>query len=184
MLEEKLPSNLHYHSIVHTIDVCQAIERIALMEGVVGEELFLLKTAALYHDSGFVQQYETNESIGADMAKDALHQFGYTPEQIEVVQQLILATKVPQQPNNHLEQIICDADLDYLGRDDFHSIADNLKLELLERNKIQNDKQWDEIQIKFLEAHHYFTSSAIKLRQEKKVKNIEDIKNRLSNYSN
>ncbi|MBL1180138.1 MAG: HD domain-containing protein [Bacteroidetes bacterium] len=184
MLEEKLPSNLHYHSIAHTKDVCQAIERIALMEGVVGEELFLLKTAALYHDSGFVQQYETNEAIGADMAKEALHQFGYTQEQIEIVQQLILATKVPQQPQNHLEQIICDADLDYLGRDDFHSIADNLKLELLERNKIQNDKQWDEIQIKFLEAHHYFTPSAIQLRQDKKLKNIEEIKNRLANYTN
>lgn len=184
MLEEKLPTNLHYHSIAHTKDVCQAIERIALMEGVVGEELFLLKTAALYHDSGFVQQYETNESIGADMAKDALHQFGYTPEQIEIVQQLILATKVPQQPNNHLEQIICDADLDYLGRNDFNTIADNLKLELLERNKIQNDKQWDEIQIKFLEAHRYFTNSAIKLRQEKKMENIKFIKERLSNYTN
>lgn len=182
MLKDKLPHNLHYHSLPHTLDVCQAIERIAIMEGVVGEEMFLLKSAALYHDSGFIEQYEKNEEIGAAMAQEALHQFGYTSEQIELIKQLILATSVPQQPKTHLEQIICDADLDYLGRDDFHEIADKLKRELLERNKIQTDKQWDEIQVKFLEAHTYFTQSAKDMRQEKKMLNLQEVKRRLQNY--
>ncbi len=106
----------------------------------------------------------------------------YTDEQIEVIHQLINATKIPHKPNNKLEEIICDADLDYLGGDEFHPIADKLKLELMEREIVKSDKQWDELQVKFLEAHHYFTDTAIRLRQPNKQKRIEEIKERLKNY--
>ena len=33
------------------------------------------------------------------------------------------ATKIPQTPLTKLEEIICDADLDYLGREDFFEIS-------------------------------------------------------------
>ena len=83
-----------------------------------------------------------------------------------------------------MEEIICDADLDYLGRDDFHDIADNLRRELRDHGKIKSDRMWDEIQVKFLTQHKYFTKSAIKLRQAKKLIHIEEIKKRLeeNNY--
>jgi len=178
-LREELPDNLHYHDINHTIDVCAAVERLALMEGVEGDDIFLLKTAALYHDGGFVEEYAKNEPIGARMAREVLPQFGYDEAQIQKIEELILATRVPQQPKNKLEEIICDADLDYLGRDEFHFIADKLKRELMERNIIQNDIEWDTLQVKFLEAHHYFTGTAIKLRQKMKEKRIIEIKERL-----
>ena len=116
------------------------------------------------------------------MAAEVLQKFGYTDEQIKTIQELILATAIPQQPKNKLQEIICDADLDYLGRDDFHTIADLLKKELLERGKITSDRQWDEIQVSFLTAHKYHTQSAIKLRQAKKLKHLEEIKERLKNY--
>jgi hypothetical protein len=69
--------------------------------------------------------------------------------------------------------------LDYLGRDDFHQISDTLRRELRDHGKINSDRLWDELQIKFLEAHRYFTPSAIKLRQTKKQKHIDEIKQRL-----
>ncbi|MCB9360458.1 MAG: HD domain-containing protein [Flavobacteriales bacterium] len=181
-LEKELPNNLHYHDLRHTLDVCAAVERIALMEGVEGDDIFLLKTAALYHDAGFVKQYSNNEEIGAALAKEVLPRFGYTDEQIEVIHQLIKATKVPQQPKNKLEEIICDADLDYLGGNDFHLIADKLKRELMERDIVQTDKQWDELQIKFLEQHRYFTKTAIELRRDNKKARIEEVKERLKTY--
>lgn len=181
-LEDNLPANLHYHSIQHTKDVCAAVERLALMERIEGDDIFLLKTAALYHDAGFIKQYAQNEIFGAEMARKVLPKFGYTEKQIDKICELIMATRVPQQPKNHLEEIICDADLDYLGRDDFHPIAEKLKKELMERNFIKTDKEWDELQIKFLEAHRYFTKSAIRLRREKKMKYVEEIKERLKTY--
>jgi len=181
-LKKELPDNLHYHDLRHTTDVCAAVERLALMEGIEGDDIFLLKTAALYHDAGFVHQYANNEDIGAALAREVLPRFGYTEEQIDTICKLIQATKVPQKPTNHLEQIICDADLDYLGGDEFHVIADKLKRELMERDMIQTDKQWDELQIKFLEAHTYFTKTAIKLRQANKLERVQEIKDRLKTY--
>lgn len=180
-LENELPSNLHYHDINHTKEVCAAVERLALMEGVLGDDIFLLKTAALYHDAGFIKQYAKNEDVGAALAQEVLPQFGYTQQQIEVIGQLISVTKIPHQPTNHLEEIMCDADLDYLGGDNFHQTADKLKLELMERKIVTTDKDWDELQIKFLESHKYFTKTALQLRQKNKEKRIEEIKKRLKN---
>ncbi|MDF1672514.1 MAG: adenylate/guanylate cyclase domain-containing protein, partial [Vicingaceae bacterium] len=181
-LKKELPDNLHYHDLRHTTDVCAAVERLALMEGIEGDDIFLLKTAALYHDAGFVHQYANNEDLGAELAREVLPRFGYTEDQLDTICKLIQATKVPQKPNNHLEQIICDADLDYLGGDEFHFIADKLKRELMERDMVQTDKQWDELQIKFLQAHTYFTKTAIRLRQANKMDRVQEIKDRLKGY--
>lgn len=175
-----LPQGLHYHGIHHTKDVCEAVERLAIWEGVKGEELYLLKTAALYHDAGFIDSYESNEPIGANLAKEMLPNFGYTEEQIKQVIELIEATKMPQNPNNHLEQIMCDSDLDYLGRQDFYSIAETLRQELVEFGKLEdNPMQWVEMNIGFLTGHKYFTKSSQNRRQPEKEKRIEELKNKL-----
>lgn len=185
ILRQKLSDKLYYHGIHHTYDVIEAAERLAIMEGVVDEDIFVLKSAATYHDAGFIEQYDANEPVGARLAAEILPKYGYTPEQVEKVFQLIYATRIPHDPQSHLEEIICDADLDYLGRDDFHSISDTLRRELREHGKINSDRLWDEIQVKFLTQHKYFTKSAIKLRQEKKRKHLEEIKQRLieNNYA-
>ncbi len=182
ILETQLSPNLHYHSIRHTKDVTKAVERLALMEGITDEDLFLLKSAATYHDAGFVEQYDANEEIGMRMAREILPKYGYTQEQIDVIDGLIKATEIPQSPKNLLQEIMCDADLDYLGRDDFHEVADLLRRELREHGKINSDRLWDEIQVKFLEQHTYFTKSAIKTRQAKKMKHLEEIKEKLKTY--
>lgn len=181
-LEKELPDNLFYHDLRHTTDVCAAVERLALMEGIEGDDIFLLKTAALYHDAGFVHQYSNNEDIGAALAREVLPRFGYTPEQIETIGKLIQATKVPQKPTNHLEEIICDADLDYLGGDEFYVIAEKLKKELMDRSMVTTDKEWDELQINFLSQHTYFTKTAIALRRENKNARLAEIKDRYKSY--
>lgn len=182
LLETELSPNLHYHSINHTKDVTAAVERLALMEGITDEDLFLLKSAATYHDAGFVEQYDKNEEIGMRMAREILPKYGYSQDQIDVIDGLIKATEIPQSPNTLLEEIMCDADLDYLGRDDFHDIASLLRRELREHGKIDSDRLWDEIQVKFLTAHTYFTKSAINTRQEKKMKHLKEIKVKLKTY--
>lgn len=179
LLDQQLSPKLHYHSVGHSKDVVNAVERIALLEGVTDEGLFLLKSAANYHDAGFIEQYDANEPVGARLAGEILPRFGYTQGDIKVIQDLIYATRIPHDPKNHLEEIICDADLDYLGRDDFHEIADNLRRELKEHGKIQSDRQWDEIQVGFLKLHKYFTPTAIETRQAKKLKHLKEVEERL-----
>lgn len=179
ILETQLSPKLLYHSINHTIDVTKSVERLAIMEGITDEDLFLLKSAATYHDAGFIEKYENNEAIGMRLAREILPKYGYTDEQIDVIDGLIKSTEIPQSPQSHLQQIMCDADLDYLGRDDFHEIADLLRRELREHGKLHSDRLWDEIQVKFLEQHTYFTQSAIETRRAKKLAHIEEIKKRL-----
>lgn len=179
ILEKGLSEKLYYHSINHSKDVVKAVERIALLEGVTDEGLFLLKTAAILHDAGFIERYEHNEEIGAKMARELLPKYGYTEQHIKTIVELIHVTEIPHRPINKLQEIICDADLDYLGRDDFEEIADRLRIELREMGKINSDRKWDEIQIKFLENHQYFTQTSIHSRQKKKEENIAKVRERL-----
>jgi class 3 adenylate cyclase/ligand-binding sensor domain-containing protein/predicted metal-dependent HD superfamily phosphohydrolase len=179
ILEKGLSDKLYYHCIEHTKDVVHAVERYALMEDVTDEGLFLLKSAATYHDAGFVESYEDNEHIGARMAEEMLPKFGYSQAHIDKIKALIFATKIPHAPKNKLEEIICDADLDYLGRADFHEIADKLRRELREHGKLTSDRAWDEMQAAFLSGHIYFTKTAIASRQAKKEQNLQEVKERL-----
>jgi predicted metal-dependent HD superfamily phosphohydrolase len=179
ILEKGLSKKLHYHCIEHTKDVVRAVERYALMEDVTDEGLFLLKSAATYHDAGFVESYEDNEYIGARMAEEMLPKFGYSQAHIDQIKALIFVTQIPHTPKNKLEEIMCDADLDYLGRTDFHEIADKLRRELREHGKLSSDRAWDETQVAFLSGHTYFTKTAIASRQAKKEQNLQEVKERL-----
>lgn len=179
LLGQKLDGSLYYHCLDHTQDVVRAAESIALQEGVTDEGLYLLKTASSYHDAGFIEKYDDNEPIGAAMAEEILPQFGYTDEHIAIVKELIYVTKIPHNPSNKLEEIMCDADLDYLGRDDFHQISDRLMRELKERGKIANRRQWDEIQVAFFHSHRFFTETSKRLRNVKKQANLREIQARL-----
>ena len=179
VLENGLSNKLHYHSIEHTKDVVKAVERIALSEGVTDEGLFLLKSAATYHDAGFVEQYDKNEPIGARLAEEILPKYGYKEQHIQTIKELIFVTQIPHQPKNKLEEIMCDADLDYLGRDDFHEIADRLRRELREHGKIDSDRKWDEMQVGFLNMHKYFTETSLRTRKDKKQKNLEEVMEKL-----
>jgi HD superfamily phosphodiesterase len=179
ILQKNLSDKLYYHSIKHTKDVVKAVERIALLEGVTDEGLFLLKTAAILHDAGFIERYEHNEPIGARMATEILPKYGYTEQHIKTIVELIHVTEIPHRPINKLQEIICDADLDYLGRADFEKIADRLRRELREMNKINSDRAWDNLQVKFLNQHRYFTKTAKETRQKKKEENLIEVLKRL-----
>ena len=176
-LESELPSNLYYHGLHHTKDECSAAEYLAKLENIQGEELTLLRTAAWYHDVGFIRQYQKNEPIAAEIACETLPKFGYTPQQIEVVRTCILATEIPQNPQTLLEKILCNADLDYLGRDDFYMIAQSLRREWIENGIFTNSlKVWYELQLKFLNMHQYHTQSAVALRNQAKQLHIAELK--------
>ena len=179
LLSERLPKDLYYHSLEHTKEVVKAVERIALLEGVRDEGLFLLKSAALFHDAGFIEQYEHNEPIGAALAEKMLPKYGYNEQHIKTIKELIYVTQIPHKPVTKLQEIMCDADLDYLGTEAFDEISDKLKRELMAKGKVHSNKEWDTIQIPFLKQHHYFTKTAIMTREKLKQEQIKKIEARL-----
>lgn len=178
-LQDELPRHLSYHSVAHVKDVLNAATSIAQEEGVSSDDLTLLKTAAVFHDSGFLFGAKDHEKRSCEIARQYLPDYGYAPVQIEKICGMIMATRLPQTPHNHLEEILADADLDYLGRDDFFTIGNQLYEELAMFGIITNEDDWNRLQIKFFESHHYFTATAIKLRQQKKEEHLAIIRSKL-----
>ena len=181
-LKNELDPRLGYHNIMHTLDVLEQAEVLAKQENVTDKhDLLLLKTAAVFHDSGFLFVYKGHEEKGCEIASESLRSV-FSEEDIKKVCGMIMATKIPQSPNTLLEQIICDADLDYLGRNDFEPISQTLHKEFIIFKIIPEDIIWDHIQIKFFESHHYFTGTSVSKRNEKKLKHLNTLKKR-SNWA-
>lgn len=175
-LREELTSKLTFHGLHHTLDVAKSAKEIALMENIDGADILLLETAALYHDSGFTRTYENHEAAGCDIVREILPQFGYNKIQIRKICGMIMATRIPQSPTNLLEQILCDADLYYLGRSDFYHIGNTLFKEFLYLGIVKNENDWNKRQVEFLSNHNYFTSSAIHMRKANKDKHLREVK--------
>ncbi len=175
-LESELPPNLDYHNVKHTIDVTTQVELIGLGEEVSDEDLLLLKTAALFHDSGHILGYVGHENFSTLIAREILPDFYYTQSQIDKICDLIMATEMPPNPKNKLEDIICDADLDYLGRSDMIPVSTSLYKELKKNNTVKSWNEWNRLQIKFISNHQYFTKTAMSLREVNKQKQIERIR--------
>ena len=179
-LEMDLPGYLFYHNVKHTVDVVTEVELIGWAEGCSDEEILLLKTAALFHDAGHIVAYDNHEFYGTQIAKEMLPGFNYTPDQIERICSIILSTKLPPKPTNLLENIICDSDLDYLGRSDFIPVSNTLYEELKAQNKMGSLNDWNKIQVKFISGHQYFTRTARSLREVNKKLQIERIQSLIS----
>jgi uncharacterized protein len=173
-LEGELPPSLPYHGIVHTRqEVVPAAERIATAEGMHGSSLYLLLTAAWFHDLGFVEQALYHELIGVRLAGQVLPAFGYKKQEVEVVRWAILATALPQAPQNLIDSILADADLATLGSENFQQRNHDLREEFALAGRPYSDEGWYSSQLRFLEYHRYFTRSARLLFDAQKQSNIE-----------
>lgn len=175
ILHSELPDDLTYHGLEHTLDVLKVCNQYIRREKVNSYDAKLLRIGALLHDIGFIISNIDHEKKGVEIAKKLMNEFKFSRKDFNVVKGLIMATKIPQTPHNHLEKIICDADLDYLGRSDFYKISNYLFKELRAYSIIKNQKEWDRAQIKFLEAHTYHTDFALKNRQPLKEQRIEEL---------
>lgn len=181
-LESDLPDHLCYHGHHHTLDVLDAVARIGKAEGVSENQLNLLLVAAAYHDCGFLNGHKDHEIKGCEIARDNLPSFGFDNLAIEQICDMIMATKVPQTPTSALSKILCDADLDYLGREDFEPIGTNLFKELQYLEIVTEVETWNRIQLKFLTQHTYHTTYSRSVRQPEKQKHLEKIRAIVNGY--
>ena len=180
-LEEDLSPQLFYHSLNHTRrEVVPAADCFASKEGLVGEDFQLLRIAAFYHDLGFTEQYDGHESVSARIASEVLPTLQFKPAQVDVVCSAIMATRLPQSPTSLLEEVLVDADLDILGKEDFFPRSKDLQRELGTQGRGMDDLQWYATQVKFLKGHTYWTAAARKLRNTQKQRNIDHLERLLS----
>jgi predicted metal-dependent HD superfamily phosphohydrolase len=167
-LKRELPQYLAYHEMNHTLDVLNVCEQYIGRENLSEEDRYTLRMGAIVHDMGFLVGASNHEAVGAGMAEVLMKDLGIEQRIIDQVKGLVVATRIPQTPLNHLQKIICDADLDYLGRDDYPTISVKLFAELKHMNVITTEQQWKDLQINFLKSHHFHTPYAVKNREPKK----------------
>ncbi len=176
-LRTELSVHLYYHGLHHTLDVLKMATKIAWDEKIRGRDLVLVKTAALFHDAGFVKnKHAGHEFEGCVMVREKLPDLGYTDADIEKICRMIMSTKIPQSPTNLLEEIICDADLDYLGRTDFYPIGNTLFLEMQKYQLISDEIAWNKLQVSFLSGHRFHTQTSKNLRDPLKQQYLEQLK--------
>jgi uncharacterized protein len=181
-LKRELPKNLYYHGVHHTLDVLESAQIIGKKEKISEEEMFLLKVAVLYHDAGFLKVYKDHEEVACDLVKAELPGFGFNNKEIEIICGMIMATKIPQRPNTHLEEIIADADLEYLGTNKFEEIGRTLFEEIKLFLDVESERQWNIIQLNFLRSHHYFTPFCKEHRESEKQKHLKIIEKIVADY--
>ncbi len=174
-----LKRNHYYHNFKHTIETLDAITVIGRGEKVTDEELEMLQAAALFHDTGFVKQYPNNEPKGANLARTYLPMFGFTLQQIEIIAGIIMATVMPQRPKTKLQKIMCDADLDNIGREDYFTKGELLRKEwsiynvpFHEANNMDSDLGWQKFSLDFLEEHEFWTQTQKNRRNKLKQAHI------------
>lgn len=179
-LKNELNPDLKYHNLAHTIDVYNSATILAAIENITGRHLLLLQTAALYHDAGFLIKYKGHEEISVLIAREELPKYGYKEDDLSLIESMIMSTRIPQTPSSNLDSILSDADLDYMGREDFFMNAMRLKQEWMDYGIITSLKDWYLIQRDFLQKHNYFTDAAKRMRQEKKMIHLSQIKELLA----
>jgi uncharacterized protein len=173
-LTRELSNALLFHSLGHTRDdVLPAVERLAAAERVAGAPLLLLRTAACFHDIGYVERRDGHEAAGVRIAAAALPRFGYSSAQINTIAGMILSTKIPQTPRSLLERLLADADLDSIGRPDFWDRNLALRDEQAAFGLVVSDAEWYTAQLQFLRSHRYWTAAARALRDDAKARHVE-----------
>ena len=176
-LSTQLSATLKYHSYEHTINVERIAEEIAQQENLKTPEVDLIRTAALYHDLGFIHQHEHNEQLAIKMAETELPAYHYSVEQIQLVCEMIHSTKAGFDVKNIYDKIISDADHDYFGRPDYFEIADRLRKEYSFYGRDFSELEWLDFQLNYLEIkHEYWTNWSIANRAETKKNNIAELK--------
>ncbi len=166
-----------YHDLQHVREVVMACREIGLTYELAEKDQERLILAAWFHDSGYDKGPENHEVRSCEYVARFLSDFDYPEEGLRQIEACIMATRMPQQPDSLLEQILCDADLSHLGDKTYWDRCGRVRQELIyTRNKIMTDREWVDFELNFLLNHQYHTPVARELFNKRKLKHIGQLK--------
>jgi predicted metal-dependent HD superfamily phosphohydrolase len=186
LFKDELPGGIKYHDANHTLHPTRGVvavaNRIAIAENISAHDKELLIAAAYFHDTGYIREYDKNEPIAARMAGRILKLIGYQPDEIKKIQKMILATDLEREPESLIEKILCDADLDHLGREDFFELDAKIRQGRRARGiDVSDDAKWYKGTLGIIKKHRYYTESQKQKREKKKQENIKRLLKKLEN---
>jgi len=182
---ETFPKDLYYHGPPHTTQfVYPEAKALATVE-FAGDEYFdecmlVVAVAALFHDTGFIDQYPDNEPLGAARARDfaLASENKILRENAEAIAAAILNTNMKSKPKNKIEEVLRDADLSVMGSQAFGWWSNRLRQEAMDHEDsnlhlpAMDEAFWARAQLQFLSSHQWFTDAAVERYQTQKEKNI------------
>ena len=172
-LSNILDENYSYHNLDHTKRVISAAVDIGSNYDLSEKDWRCLLTACLLHDYGFIESHVEHEKISAKLSSQILPKYDFSETDIQIINSLIIVTKLEKKPKNLLESIIRDADLEYLGSEDFIKISPLLKKEWINCEVVKSDSEFYKIQYEFILNHSFYTDFMIKNSINQKKVNID-----------
>ncbi|HEV7423739.1 MAG TPA: Pycsar system effector family protein, partial [Candidatus Paceibacterota bacterium] len=168
---------LPYHNLKHTQYVVSYSMQLTHHYQLSERDSFVVVASAWLHDLGYLIERENHEAEGATAAGIYLSNLDVAAADIESIKGCILATKLPQNPHNLLEEIVCDADLSHLGKSDFDELSKLMRKEMEGVYHKRIDKgEWRNQTINLFESHKYHTDYARMQLDEEKQKNLRKLK--------
>lgn len=174
---EMIGAEYVYHDWQHTENVVEGVKKLGAEVELNEKDLELLQVAAWFHDSGYDKGAEGHEERSCQYAQEFLINHDYPKESIDTVKRLIMATKIPYQPVDVLEEVICDADLSHLGKKIYWDRCGRVRQELLiTKSIVMSEQEWVDFELDFLNRHRYFTPIAEELYNDRKLKHIKQLR--------
>ena len=162
-----------YHDLQHTLNVVKASVELSNYFSLSEVEHEMLRLAAWFHDIGYDEGPDNHEKRGAEHARRFLAQRNYPEEAIHKIEACILATKMPTTAKSTLEQILCDADLNHLGKKNYWERCSRVRQELNQtKDLIMSDQEWVDFELEFMTKHQWYTSAAKALFDKRKKKHL------------
>jgi len=177
LFQTRANDQLVYHNLTHTEHVIKHAVEIGNHYQLSDPDFFIVQCACWFHDIGYLEGYDQHEQTGADAAAKFLRALDVNEETIQDIQGCILATKMPQSPENLVQQIVCDADLYHLGSEDFKDRNKLMRKETIAVCNKEIDKNlWRLGTLQLLESHHYHTQYCIDKLSARKQETIQTLK--------
>ncbi|MEM9824213.1 MAG: Pycsar system effector family protein [Bacteroidota bacterium] len=175
-ITEQVPKAYSYHNVQHTENVVEAVIEIGQILELTEQEMEILQLAAWFHDTGYDKGPANHEERSAKYLRAFLEPRDYSEAVLQQIEACILATKVPQNPQNNLEAIICDADLNHLGKYNYWDRCGRLRQELAQTKHLNmSDLEWLNFELDFMNGHEYKTAIAQALYNKQKTKHIRQL---------
>ncbi len=177
-IHENIGEKYVFHNFQHTYAVVEAAQHITEFFELKERDLKIVYIAAWFHDTGYSEGWEGHEERSAKLVETFLkEEQGIDDEEfIEAVKGCIMATKMPHNPVDLRQQIVCDADLSHLGEKSYWDRCGRVRQEFaLTREMIMSDQEWIDFELNFMLGHEYHTEAARELYGDRKGKHVKQL---------
>ena len=175
-LAENLDKHYTYHNAEHSREVCSAVREFLHYFDTTPENSRALILAAVFHDFGYLVRSQNNEALALPYMQEFGKRFALPEQLLTRANDLILETVYPYAPHTREGMLLCDADIEYIGRSCFFSKAQLFRQELSGENIHFSDRDFMLLEIKFLEENSFFTPVCQKLRSAGRLQNLQQLR--------